>query len=161
MNVSANKQSTVAARLRCGIVVRAREDACEVVRGGQLRPALYAPTFPSPRSERISPGHLVAIATPPGGEETVVWRWYDAVVLGEECGLIKLWEPAHGEVLARPRASHERLLPGGRAYLSAGLSGAAWWVAGRAVARAEDADVELDEVERFYTEHGLWHRLVR
>jgi len=24
------------------------------------------------------------------------------------------------------------------------------------VDRAEDADVELDEVERLYTEHGMW-----
>src|SRR5208282_6584735 len=40
--------------------------------------------------------------------------------------------------------------------LSAGLPGAGWWVAGAAVAVAEDADVELDEVERFCTEHGLW-----
>jgi hypothetical protein len=29
-------------------------------------------------------------------------------------------------------------------------------VAGRAVGRAEDADVELNEVGRLYTEHGMW-----
>jgi hypothetical protein len=29
-------------------------------------------------------------------------------------------------------------------------------VAGRAVNRAEEADVELDEVERLYTDNGLW-----
>ncbi len=34
-----------------------------------------------------------------------------------------------------------------------------WWVAGATAARAEDADVELDEVERFYTERDLWNRL--
>lgn len=45
---------------------------------------------------------------------------------------------------------------GSRAYLSEGLPGAAWWVAGRAVDRAEDADVELDEVRRLYTEHDMW-----
>jgi len=28
------------------------------------------------------------------------------------------------------------------------------------VGRAEDADVELDEVERFYTDRDLWDRLV-
>jgi hypothetical protein len=29
-------------------------------------------------------------------------------------------------------------------------------VAGRAVNQAEDADVELEEVERLYTDDGLW-----
>jgi len=40
-------------------------------------------------------------------------------------------------------------------YLSAGLEGAAWWVAGAAVACAEDADVEVAEVQRFLMTHGL------
>ena len=71
-----------------------------------------------------------------------------------------MWEPSHGEVLARPRSTHQRQEIGTRAYLSAGLSGAEWWVAGRATANAEDAAVELDEVERLYTEHGLWHSLI-
>jgi hypothetical protein len=35
-----------------------------------------------------------------------------------------------------------------------------WWVAGGAAASAEDADVELDEVEQFYTERDLWNTLV-
>ncbi|MEO7126495.1 MAG: hypothetical protein ABI382_13185, partial [Nakamurella sp.] len=34
--------------------------------------------------------------------------------------------------------------PGTRSYLSGGLPGADWWVAGAVVATAEDADVELD-----------------
>jgi len=89
----------------------------------------------------------------------VVWRWYDAVVLEEEAGLVRLWEPAHGEVVAHPRGAQQHRQPGSRAYLSAGLPGADWWVAGTAVAKAEDADVELDEVERFCTEHGLWQGL--
>jgi hypothetical protein len=97
----------------------------------------------------------VAVATGAGGAETVVWRWYDAVVLGEEAGLVRLWEPAHGEVVARPRRAGLRWQPGTRAYLSAGLPGADWWVAGPVVTKAEDADVELDEVELFRTEHGL------
>jgi hypothetical protein len=42
----------------------------------------------------------------------------------------------------------------------AGLPGAEWWVAGPATTRAETADVELDEVERFCTDHDLWKRLV-
>jgi hypothetical protein len=116
----------------------------------------YASQFPRPRTERVSPGHLVAVAEVPCGSDTVVWRWYDAVVLGNEAGSIRLWEPAHGEVVARRRRPQQRHDPGSRAYLSAGLPGAEWWVAGRAVDRAEDADVELIEVERFLTEHGLW-----
>jgi len=155
---SANHE-LVPARLRCGIVVRVRDDACEVVRGRQLASVRYAALFPSPRTERVSPGHLVAIAAAPDGTEVVVWRWYDAVVLGAEAGLIRLWEPSHGEVLARPRPAHRSARPGTRAYLSAGLPGAGWWVAGGAVASAEDADVELDEVEQLYTEHDLWSTL--
>jgi hypothetical protein len=50
----------------------------------------------------------------------------------------------------------QRYDPGTRAYLSAGLPGAEWWVAGKAVNRAEDAEVELNEVGRLYTEHGMW-----
>ena len=86
--------------------------------------------FPSPRVERVSPGHLVAIATGPDGTGVVVWRWYDAVVLGtEDDGSARLWEPAHGEVIAQPRASYGTQDPGSRAYASAGLPGAEWWVA--------------------------------
>lgn len=66
--------------------------------------------------------------------------WYDAVVLGE---------PAHREVVAQPRRVEQQRQPGTRAYLAAGLPGAEWWVAGAVMARGEDADVELDEVERF------------
>ncbi len=150
------RQDAVPARLRCGIVVRVREDACEIAGNGEPRPVRYATSFPSPRTKRVSPGHLVAVATAPDGTEVVIWRWYDAVVLGEEDFLIRLWEPAHGEVVAQPRSSHASPQPGTRAYLSAGLPGADWWVAGAAVARGEDADVELDEVEQFYTEHDLW-----
>ena len=107
----------------------------------------------------MSPGHLVAVATAPDGSEVVVWRGYDAVVLGEDAGLTRLWEPAHGEVVAQRRRAQQRHCPGTRAYLSAGLPGADWWVAGAAAARAEDADVELDEVEHFCTEHDLWTNL--
>lgn len=147
------------ARLRCGIVLRVQEDACEITGDGQPRRVGYARSFPSPRTERVSPGHLVAVAVVPGGSEVVIWRWYDAVVLAEEDGLTRLWEPSHGEVLARPRGAHQRP-PGSRAYLSAGLPGADWWVAGAVSATAEAADVELDEVERFYDERGLWNDLV-
>jgi hypothetical protein len=144
------------ALLRCGIVLRVQEDACQIVRAGQLSCVRFAKPFPSPRAQRVSPGHLVAVAAAAGGAEAVVWRWYDAVVLGEENGLIRLWEPAHGEVVAHPRRAEQHYQPGTRAYVSAGLPGADWWVAGIVVANAQDADVDLAEVTRFCTEHDLW-----
>jgi len=150
------KDAFASPRLHCSIVLRVEEDVCQVLTGGQVVSVRYASQFPRPRTERVSPGHLVAVAEVPGGSDTVVWRWYDAVVLGNEARSIRLWEPAHGEVVARRRRPQQRHDPGTRAYLSAGLPGADWWVAGRAVDRAEDADVELIEVERFFTEHGLW-----
>jgi hypothetical protein len=148
------------ARLESALVVRVRENACEVFNDRRLHSVRYATQFPSPRIERVSPGHLAALATAPDGTEVVVWRWYDAVVLGAETGLIRMWEPSHGEVLARPRSTHQLQEVGTRAYLSAGLPGAEWWVAGRATAKAEDAAVELDEVERLYTEYDLWHTVI-
>jgi hypothetical protein len=142
--------------LRCAVVLKVQEDACRVLRAEQVTSVPFAPAFPAPRTERVSPGHLVAVATSSSGAEAVVWRWYDAVVLGEDSGVVRLWEPGHGEVLAQVRQAGQHYQPGTRAYLSAGLPGADWWVGGATVARAEDADVELDEVDRFCTEHGLW-----
>src|SRR5690554_2086555 len=85
------------------------------------------------RGKRVSPGHLVAVATGPSGADVAVWRWYDAVVLAsEDDGSARLWEPAHGEVVARARDSYQNQDPGSRAYASAGLPGADWWVAGSA-----------------------------
>jgi hypothetical protein len=160
--VASASHGLVPARLRCGIVLRAEEDACQIIFGKDRACSVrYASQFPSPRTQRVSPGHLVAVATAPNGSEVVIWRWYDAVVLGEETAdLIRLWEPGHGEVVAQPRSRQQRRSPGTRAYLSAGLPGADWWVAGNVAATAEDADVELDEVEGFYNEHDLWNDLV-
>ena len=152
-------QDPAVTRLRCGIVLRVQEDACQILGEGEVRSVRYAAQFPSPRTERVSPGHLVAVAAAPDGSEVAVWRWCDAVVLGEETGLIRLWEPAHGELVAQPRRPQQQRQPGTRAYLSAGLPGADWWVAGAAAARAEDADVELDEVVRLYTDRDLWNAL--
>ncbi len=137
-------------------MLRAGEDACQVLARGQVVSVRYASQFPAPRRERVSPGHLVAIADGPGGSDAVVWRWYDAVVLGSEGETVRLWEPAHGEVVAQPRRTQQRYEPGTRAYLSAGLPGAEWWVAGRAVDQAENAEVELNEVERLYTGQNMW-----
>ena len=137
-------------------MLHAEEDACQVLVGGQVVSVRYAPQFPVPRRERVLPGHLVAVAEAPGAAAVVVWRWYDAVVLGSDADSVRLWEPAHGEVSAQRRRPQQQYAPGTRAYLSAGLPGAEWWVAGRAADRAEDAEVELDEVERLYTEHSMW-----
>ena len=81
----------------------------------------------------------------------------DAVVLGErEDGSVRLWEPGHGEVTAQARASYVKQDPGSRAYASAGLPGAEWWVAGSAGGAPHSADVELDDVGALYTENDLW-----
>ncbi|TVZ06350.1 hypothetical protein EAS64_02685 [Trebonia kvetii] len=143
-------------KLRCGIVLRSEEeDACQVVAGGTITSVRYAPQFPAPRRERVLPGHLVAIAENVD-TAVVVWRWYDAIVLDSDPDFVRLWEPAHGESTAQRRRPQQQYSPGTRAYLSAGLPGADWWVAGAAVDRPEDADVELGEVERLYTAHDMW-----
>ena len=144
-------------RLRTARMVRVEEHACEIWSHGEVSSVEFASMFPSPRVERVSPGHLVAVATGPNGTDVVVWRWYDAVVLGHEVdGSVRLWEPAHGEVSARARATYEKQDPGSRAYASAGLPGAEWWVADRACGAPHDADVELDDVHALYTENDLW-----
>lgn len=152
-------ERTLAPRLRLGIALQVGEDDCVVVIDGKPGAVRYAKQFPTPHLERVSPGHLVAVATAGDATEVIIWRWYDAVVLGEDGAGIRLWEPAHGEVLARPRPSYRSSPAGSRAYLSSGLPGADWWVAGPAVVTPEDADVELDAVEHLYTVHGLWDDL--
>ena len=147
--------TAVTPRLRCGIVLGSDEDTCQVAAGAGITSVRYAPQFPGPRRERVLPGHLVAVAEA-AGAAVVVWRWYDAVVLGSDAEPVRLWEPAHGEVTAQRRRPARQYAPGTRAYLSAGLPGADWWVAGPAVDQAEDAEVELDEVERLYTAHDMW-----
>jgi hypothetical protein len=142
--------------VRCGIVLDVEETVCEVVSRGEMASVRFASMFPVPRVERVLPGHLVAIASAPGSSDVLVWRWYDAVVLGDETRSVQMWEPAHGTVLGMPRRAQQRYVPGARAYLSRGLPGAEWWVAGPAVDIAERADVELDEVLRFYSHAHLW-----
>jgi hypothetical protein len=155
--MDSNADSSGPPLLKCGIVLRTGEDECEVLIAGQAVLVRYAAQFPTPRTERVSPGHLVAVASTPDRRDTVVWRWYDAVVLGAEAESVRLWEPAHGEVDARARHwSRPAHTVGTRAYLSAGLPGADWWVAGTAVSVAEDAEVELTEVAQLYTDHELW-----
>ena len=156
IDAGAAARRSTSARLRCGTVLAVGEDGCQIIRGSELSDVRYATAFPSPRVQRVSPGDLVAVASAPDGTAVVVFRWYDAVVLGAQGGLIRLWEPAHGAVVAQPRNAGQDFRPGTRAYLSAGLPGADWWVAGAVAADAQDADVELGEVERFCAEHGLW-----
>lgn len=145
--------------LRRAIVLSTTEEACTVFAGGQRVVVPYAQPFPAPRAQRVVPGHLVATTTAADGSEVVIWRWFDAVVLDGAGPTVSLWEPAHGSVLAEPRDPERAYRPGSRAYLSGGLPGAQWWVAGPAVDCAEDADVDLGEVEQFFTGLGLWDNL--
>jgi hypothetical protein len=147
------------AQLRAAVVVKPGEDACEVFERDRLLEVRYSTPF-KPRADRVTPGQLVALASAADGSQVIVWRWFDAVVLGQMTGQVRLWEAAHGEVVAQPRHAEQRYRPGTRAYLSAGLPGADWWVSGAATGAADDVDVELDEVRRFYTEHDLWGRLL-
>jgi len=144
-------------RLRTFRVLRVTEEACDVWSGTEVSTVRFAELFPAPRVERVSPGHLVAAATGPIGNEAVVWRWYDAVVLGlEGDNSVRLWEPAHGEVIAQRRASFQHPDPGARAYASAGLPGAEWWVAGNVSIDPRKAEVELGDVVALYSENNLW-----
>ena len=116
--MGAQNGGVVPGRLLRGIVLRVQEDACQIVAHGQPRLVRYAKSVPSPRTERISPGHLVAVATTADGSELVIWRWYDAVVLGPDGG----GDPVVGAVARRSRGAASpagRLRPPGtRAYLS-------------------------------------------
>jgi hypothetical protein len=156
---SSPDREPAAGRLWPAIVLSSTEDECTVFAEGRCDVLAYARPFPAPRADRVTPGNLVAIAAA-GGIGVVVWRWFDAVVLDRADGVIRLWEPVHGSVQAQPRDPQHAHRPGSRRYLSAGLPGAQWWVAGPAVDSAEEADVELDEVERFFTNHDLWDHLL-
>ena len=116
----------------------------------------YAPPFPRPRIERVLPGHLVALVATGDAAEVVAWRWFDAVVLDSTGTGVELWEPAHGIVVATPREAARTYPPGTRAYLSAGLPGADWWVSGPVVEDAAHADVERADLEQFLADIGLW-----
>ena len=147
-------------RLRLALVLRATEESCTVVGpDGSEIDLRWASFFPRPRAERVAPGHLVAVAAAAADAEVVAWRWFDAVVLAVTGDRVRLWEPGHGEVTAQPRQAATSYRPGTRAYLSAGLPGAQWWVAGPAVPVGKNADVEVEEVGRFLTDHSLWDRL--
>jgi hypothetical protein len=158
--MSTSPDRAVPPQLDSAVVVRVEESRCHLAVEGVVVAADYSPQFPSPRLERVSPGHRVAVATTSDGRRVALWRWYDAVVIETEGELVRLWEPAHGEVLASARNPSVHLVPGTRAYLSAGLPGAEWWVAGP-VDGSQPASVELDEVQRLYTRHDLWDSALR
>ena len=142
---------------RAAIVLRPTEQRCDVHFGGETAWVEYGIPF-SPRAKTLTPGHLVAVTDRSEATSLIIWRWYDAVVLEQSGDEIRLWEPSHGEVQARSRKAHHRYAVGTRAYASAGLPGADWWVEGPAAA-VEDADVAMDQVFEFYAAHGLWSRL--
>lgn len=154
----ADKSSSVApSRLSTAVVLRVAEHSCEVWRDGAIAEVAFAPMFPTPRVERVSPAHRVAVATGPAGTEMVVWRWYDAVVLGRvDADSVRLWEPAHGEVTARTRPSYRDVEPGARAYASAGLPGADWWAAAPVEADSGSVELDLDAVAALYSDNDLW-----
>jgi hypothetical protein len=138
-------------------VLSVDENACRVWLDGGVTSVRFSATFPAPRVERVNPGHLVAVASGLNVPAVVVWRWFDTVVLGStNNGDVRLWEPAHGEVIARPRATYVMQEPGLRAFASAGLPGADWWVACNASDNQEAPNVELAEVVEFYDQNSLW-----
>jgi hypothetical protein len=144
-------------QLHTAVVVSVSETDCRTWSSGGLASITFAPQFPAPRMERVSPGHLVAVATAPDGRSVVVWRWYDVVILHGEAGTsLRLWEPGHGEVDARGNAHYRPRNPGSRAYASAGLRGGDWWVSGPIVDNPGDAAVELDEVRALYDVNHMW-----
>jgi len=149
-------QVAAGGRLRTAVVLLTAEDSCTVFTADQRTDVPHARAFPKPRIERVLPGHLVAIATAPAGSAFVVWRWFDAVVLDRIGSSVRVWEPAHGVVRAELRDPRRNYRPETRAYLTAGLPGAEWWVAGPVADRAEDAEVDLDQVDKFFTGLDLW-----
>lgn len=87
---STSDREPQAGRLTTAIVLSSTEDSCAVFAAGRRAEVPYALPFPSPRAERVSPGHLVALAVAADGSEVVIWRWFDAVVLGEADGAVRL-----------------------------------------------------------------------
>lgn len=144
-----------AAHLRVHRVLDVDESACRVWSDGEAIEVGFARAFPTPRTQRVSPGHLVAVTTGDDASAVVVWRWFDAVVLDHmDDGCVRLWEPAHGEVTARARPSYEPQEPGTRVFASAGLPGADWWAA--CATGNVDVSADLNAVVRLYDDNALW-----
>lgn len=152
-----NKPEHQSRTARAAVVLRPGEHRSEVWFGGETAFVEYGRPF-APRAKSLTPGHLVAVTATPDAGSLIIWRWYDAVVLEQSAEQVRLWEPGHGEVLAQSRNHQHRYPAGTRAYASAGLPGADWWVEGP-VGSVEEADVAMDQVYEFYAEHDLWDRL--
>lgn len=145
--------------LSTAVVLRVEDGSCAVSGPAGADTARFAPQFPTPHRERVWPGNLVALATGDDGRAVVLWRWFDVVVIGAAVdGRIAVWEPAHGEVTATARPTFATPHPGSRAYASAGLPGADWWVAAAVPSSPGSAGVavDLDEVAALYDAHDLW-----
>lgn len=139
--------------LTSGVVLLPGPDDCEVLHAGRVLRAGYGRAF-VPRASSLSPGHLVALQPRQDGT-LVLWRWFDAVVIDVEGEQARVWEPLHGEVVARLRQPGTLPPVGGRAWVSAGLPGAEWWLES-ATGTPPTAEVELGDVACFYDKHGLW-----
>lgn len=142
---------------KLAVVLRPEAHRCLVGFGDTTASVQFGAPF-SPRAKTLTPGHLVAVTETPDAGSLILWRWYDAVVLEQSADQVRLWEPGHGEVLAQSRTPEGVYRVGTRAYASAGLRGADWWVEGPVTA-VQDATVAIDEVLAFYAEHDLWDRL--
>jgi hypothetical protein len=144
--------------LRTYRVLSVSEHACRIWADGNVASVRFSATFPTPRVERVAPGHLVAVTSGPNSPTVVVWRWFDAIVLGSTAddGAVRLWEPLHGEVVALTRPWYVTQEPGSRVFASAGLPGADWWVACSTTGSAETVIVELDDVAMLYNDNDLW-----
>ena len=71
--------------LRCATVLNVEEHACVVWAAGNVLSVRFAPVFPSPRIERVCPGHLVASRLRQTGG-MVVWRWSTQVCSARRLG---------------------------------------------------------------------------
>jgi hypothetical protein len=89
--------------LTLAVVLDVTEEHCTTWPSEGQAETRFAVEFPRPRVERVSTGQLVALATMHDERTGIVWRWYDAVVVGENSpGRVRLWEPRHGALVATP-----------------------------------------------------------
>jgi hypothetical protein len=155
MDVIDDDESNI--RLTTAVVVNVTENACSVWSTDGVSSIRFASQFPAPRLDRVSPGHLVAVATAVDRRSAIVWRWFDAVILSSSDGTsVRLWEPRHGEISALETEHYQPRVAGTRAYISTGLRGSNWWVSGPVVDNPSHADVELDDVRALYDSNGMW-----
>jgi hypothetical protein len=156
--MSSSTQKSLLLNLQTAVVLSVTENMCRVWSARGAEDVDFASFFPSERTKRVSPGHLVAIASRPNVDAgLIVWRWFDAVVISDlDDRRVHIWEPAHGAVVAELRPEASPAFPGSRMWASSGLPGAEWWVANPVAERPETAGVDLDELSAFLIENELW-----